>query len=71
MKIKKYFILLILLIFCTSGIMAENCKPAYRNVRKISKNKKTNTHNDEETITYFTCYSGIVRSEYNGAAKFK
>ena len=40
MKIKKYFILLILLIFCTYGIMSENCKPAYRNVRKISKNKK-------------------------------
>ena len=41
MKIKKYFILLILLIFCTSGIMAANeCKPSYRNVRKISKNKK-------------------------------
>jgi hypothetical protein len=41
MRFRKIFVLLFVLLFCGSGIMAANeCKPSYRNVRKISKNKK-------------------------------
>lgn len=41
MKFRKFFVLFLLFIFCTAGVMANaECQPNYRNVRKMSKSKK-------------------------------
>lgn len=41
MKFRKFIVLFFLFVFSISGVLADNtCQPAYRNVRKISKNKK-------------------------------
>ncbi|MBQ4356212.1 MAG: hypothetical protein II757_06085 [Bacteroidales bacterium] len=73
MKFKKYFVYLLLLIFSFPAIMSmSSCSPSYRNVHRISKNKKMQSKRSrsyKRKATAKAKKSGPINTAYKVRAK--